>query len=111
MTAMDDVTFLFGGWPAVIRVIFITVTGYITLLLLLRASGRRPLARMSAFDFVITVTLGSAYGRVVTATEVGLVEAVVGFSMLIALQMSAAWLNEHSNVIRRISSEEPTLLY
>ena len=24
MTAMDDVTFLFGGWPAVLRVVFIT---------------------------------------------------------------------------------------
>lgn len=111
MTAMDDVTYLFGGWPAVLRVVFITVTGYVTLLLLLRASGRRPLARMSAFDFIITVTLGSAYGRVVTATEVGLVEAVVGFGMLILLQMWAAFLNERSNVIKRISSEEPALLY
>ncbi len=46
-----------------------------------------------------------------TATEVGLVEAVVGFGMLILLQMWAAFLNERSNVIKRISSEEPALLY
>ena len=82
-----------------------------TLLLLLRVSGQRPLARMTAFDFIITVTLGSTFGRVVTATDVGVVEAVVGFAMLILLQMSAAFLKERSALMRRISSEEPALLY
>jgi uncharacterized membrane protein YcaP (DUF421 family) len=108
---MDDVTFLSGGWRPAARVVFITAAGYVSLLLLLRVSGKRPLARMTAFDFVITVTLGSAFGRVVTATEVGIVEAVLGFAMLVLLQVGAAWLQERWKGMRDLLAEEAALLY
>jgi uncharacterized membrane protein YcaP (DUF421 family) len=81
-----DVTFLSNGWVPVARVLFITVTGYLTLLVLLRLSGQRTLAQMSALDLVITVTIGSAFGRVITAREVAVVEVVAAFGALVLLE-------------------------
>lgn len=108
---MSAVTFLSGGWEPALRVVFITVAGYLSLLVLLRVAGKRPLARMTAFDFVITVTLGSAFGRVVTATEVGLLEAVLGFATLVLLQLAAASLQRRWRGMRDVLSEEAALLY
>ena len=108
---MDDVAFLFDGWAPVARVVFITFTGYLALLLILRATGPRTLARMKPFDFVVTVTLGSAFGRVITATEVSIVEVFAAFAMLAGLQMGVANLHTRSAFARRITTPGPTLLY
>ena len=108
---MDDVIFLFDGWAPVARVVFITATGYVALLLILRAAGTRTLALMKPFDFVVTVTLGSAFGRVITAQEVAIVEVVVAFTMLAALQLGVAHLHQRSAFVRRLTTPDPTLLY
>jgi uncharacterized membrane protein YcaP (DUF421 family) len=105
-----DVTFLSNGWVPVARVLFITVTGYLTLLVRLRLSGQRTLAQMSALDLVITVTLGSAFGRVITAREVALVEVVAAFGALVLLEWLVATLWGHDR-LRRVVSVKPTVLY
>ncbi len=65
---------------------------YISLVLLIRVSTKRSLAQLSAFDLVITVALASAFGRILIATEMGMVEAVVAFGLLVSQQylMAAA---------------------
>ncbi len=87
-----DVTFLFNDWTPVIRVVFMAFAGYLTLLILLRASGQRTLSQMTSFDLVITVTIGSAFGRVITAREVALVEVLAAFGSLVLLQVLVASL-------------------
>lgn len=106
-----DVTFLSNGLEPVLRVLFITSTGYLTLLVLLRVSGQRTLSQMTAFDLVITVTLGSAFGRVITAREVALVEVVAAFGTLILLQVVVAWLWGRSSAMRDRLHPQPALLY
>jgi uncharacterized membrane protein YcaP (DUF421 family) len=106
-----NVTFLYGGLEPIARVLFIAVSGYVTLLLLLRASGQRTLAQMSALDLVITVTIGSAFGRVLTAREVALSEVVAAFASLVLLQWLVANLWGRTTAIRRYVATTPTLLY
>lgn len=106
-----DVTFLTNGIEPVLRVLFIAVTGYITLLVLLRFSGQRTLSQMTAFDLVITVTIGSAFGRVLTAREVALVEVVAAFAALIGLQLLVATLWGRSSAMRDRLHPKPALLY
>lgn len=85
--------------------------GYLTLLALLHTSGQRTLAQMSSLDLVITVTLGSAFGRVITAREVALLEVVVAFTALVALQWIVANVWGRAPRLRRIVATSPTLLF
>ncbi len=108
---MDEPTFLFGGWPEVGRILLIATLGYVWLVLLLRTTGPRNLAKMTPFDFVLTVTLGSAFGRVLTAKEVGLVEVVFTFALLVGLQWAFAFGRAHSPRFGRLVDVPATLLY
>ena len=106
-----DVTFLFNDWEAVWRVLFIALAGYVTLLVLLRASGQRTLAQLSSVDFIITVTIGSAFGRVLTAREVALVEVVAAFGALVVLQLLVARIWGRSPGLRAYVTSPPAVLY
>ncbi len=107
---MNDVSFFWDGWAPLIRIVVVGTLGYSWLVLLLRMSGQRTFARMTPFDFVITVTLGSAFGRVLTATEVSLSEAALTFAVLVVLQWVFAFLRQQP-LISRALNRDPSLLY
>lgn len=48
---------LFDGWASLIRTLVIGVLAYVALVLFLRIAGKRTLAKMNAFDWVVTVAL------------------------------------------------------
>lgn len=50
---------LFDGWSGVWRVLVIAPAAYAALVLILRASGKRTLSKLNAFDFVITIGHGA----------------------------------------------------
>lgn len=54
---------LFDGWTGLFRVVIVGTCAYVALLLILRVSGKRTLAKLSAFDFVVTIALGSTSRR------------------------------------------------
>lgn len=108
---MDDVQFWWDGWEPVVRILLVGTLGYATLIALLRISGQRTLAKMTPFDFVITVTIGSAFGRVLTATEVSVTEMLVTFSLLVALQWVVALLRERFPRVHRLVDVQPVMLY
>lgn len=58
----------------------------LALIALLRLSGQRTLAKLNAFDFVITIVLGSALATVLLSSSVALAEGVTALGLLIALQ-------------------------
>ena len=106
-----DITYLWNGYEPVIRVLFIAFAGYVTLLVLLRLSGQRTLAQMSAMDLVITVTIGSAFGRVITAREVALAEVIAAFGALVLLQVLVAQIWGRTRRLRRSVAVWPTLVF
>lgn len=106
-----DVTFLFNDWAPVLRVVFIAITGYATLLVLLRASGQRALSQLTSFDLVITITIGSAFGRVITARDVALVEVLAAFGSLMLLQVLVAFVWGRMPRARSAITPKPALLY
>ncbi|MGY6501477.1 MAG: DUF421 domain-containing protein [Acidimicrobiales bacterium] len=108
---MPDVMFLWDGWEPLLRILLVTTLGYVWLVLLVTRSGQRTLSDMTPFDFVITVTLGSAFGRVITATEVSLSEVVLAFAVLVALQWIFALARDRGFRITRLLHAEPALLY
>jgi uncharacterized membrane protein YcaP (DUF421 family) len=83
----------------------------VTLVILLRVNGQRVLAQMSSLDLIITVTIGSAFGRVITARDVAVVEVVAAFVALVVLERIVAELWLRTPRLRRITTVSPALLY
>ena len=82
----------FQSWSSLAATAITGVSAYIALIVTLRLSGKRTLAKMNAFDFVVTVALGSTLATVLLSKDVPLAEGVLAFALLIALQFAVAWL-------------------
>ncbi|MBD0377567.1 MAG: DUF421 domain-containing protein, partial [Flavisolibacter sp.] len=67
----------FDSWESIIRTIIITVLAYALLIFLLRTSGKRTLSKMNAFDFIVTVALGSTLATVMLNKNVALIDGVL----------------------------------
>ena len=108
---MDEITFLWNGWEALIRILVVGILCYVALVMVLKVSGKRTLASLTAFDFVITVAIGAVYGRLLTAKDVSISEAVTAFILLAVLQFLFSWLQMKYKIFRRIFTAQPKLLY
>ena len=97
-------------WTGPLRALVVAVLAYSALVVLLRVSGKRTLARMNAFDLVVTVALGSTLASILTSTELALAHGLTALATLIGLQFAIAWLAVRSAAVRRIVKREPTLL-
>lgn len=101
----------FNSWNDLVRVLVLGILGYISLVLLLKVSGNRTLSKLNAFDFVITIALGSTFGSLLLNKSVALVEGVTAFAVLIGLQYTVAWITIRSDTVKRIIKNEPSLVY
>ena len=105
---MDD--FFFSSWSGVGRILVIGPLAYVALVLILRISGKRTLTKFNAFDFVVTVALGSTLATILTSKSVPLVEGVLALAMLIGLQFSITWVAVRWSWFSEIIKGEPTLI-
>ncbi|GMA41969.1 DUF421 domain-containing protein [Mobilicoccus caccae] len=101
----------FDDWAGLLRVLVVGTCAYVALIALLRVSGKRTLAKLNAFDFVVTVALGSTLATVLLSADVALAEGVLAMLLLVALQYVVAWLSTRSRAVERLVKSEPTLLY
>lgn len=100
----------FDGWMTLGRTALVGTLAYLALILLLRASGKRTLSKMNAFDFIVTVALGSTLATILLSSSVSLARGVLAFGLLILLQFVITWLSVRSPAVRRLVKAEPTLL-
>lgn len=100
----------FDGWQGIARTALVGVLAYLSLVVLLRVSGKRTLSKMNAFDLVVTVALGSTLATILLSEDVALLEGVTALVVLIAMQFAIAWLVVRSPMVGRLVKSEPTLL-
>ena len=101
----------FDGWAELLRTGVIGVCAYAALVVLLRVSGKRTLSKMNAFDFVITVALGSTLATVLLSEDTALARGVVALALLIFLQFIITWLSVRSKTVSRLVKAEPRFLF
>ena len=100
----------FDGWYGLLRILVIGPLAYVLLVVLLRISGKRTLAKLNAFDLVVTVALGSTLATVLLSKSVPLAEGVTALVVLAGLQWVVAWLSVRSDRFSDLVRSEPTLL-
>jgi len=101
---------IFGGWDGVIRIAVVGVLAYAGLIVLLRPYGKRTLAKMNAFDFVVTVALGSTLSGMLLNRDVALTDGLAAFAVLLSLQFAISWGSVRSRLMRRAVKSEPARL-
>ncbi|MCB2426331.1 DUF421 domain-containing protein [Methylophaga pinxianii] len=100
----------FDNWETLFRTLIIGLLAYISLVLLLRISGRRTLSKMNAFDLVVTVALGSTLATILLNRDVALAEGTLAFALLIGIQFLVTWTSVRVPWVRKIITGEPALL-
>ena len=100
----------FDSLSDLLRVVVVGTAGYCSLVLFLRISGKRTLAKMNAFDLVVTVALGSTLATMLLSSEVSLSEGMLALLLLIGLQYVVAWLSVRWKPFAGLVKSEPTLL-
>lgn len=100
----------FDSWFSLLRVIVVGTLAYASLVVLLRISGKRTLAKLNAFDLVVTVALGSTLATVLLTKSVALVDGLAAFALLAGLQYAVAFLSVRWPRFDALVKSEPTLL-
>ncbi len=101
---------LFDNWQSVARTAILTFGAYALMVFLLRISGKRTLSKMNAFDFVVTVAMGSVLATISLSKTTGLIDGLVGFGVLILLQAALTAASVRSKAFKRLITAQPTLL-
>jgi uncharacterized membrane protein YcaP (DUF421 family) len=110
MSSLDGQMF-FDGWAPIVRTLVLGLLAYVSLVILLRVSGKRTLSKMNAFDFIVTVALGSTLASVLTSKSVSLVQGVMALALLILMQLVSTFLAVRSDWYQRLIKAQPTLIY
>lgn len=101
---------LFQNWQGIVRTLFVGVLAYVVLVAFLRISGKRTLAKLNAFDLVVTVALGSTLSAILLQESIALAEGAVALALLIAMQFAVAFLSVRWKAFAAIVRSEPSLL-
>lgn len=107
---MNWTQMLFQDWSGIARTVAVGLLAYVTLVLFLRISGKRTLAKLNAFDLVVTVALGSTLSAILLQESIALAEGATALALLIAMQFIVTFISVRSERFAKIVRSEPALL-
>ena len=87
-----DPQWYISGWGTVLGVATGLTAAYVAVILATRISGLRSLAKMSSFDFAMTVAIGTMVSSTALTRNPPLVVGVLAIALLYALQFAIAKL-------------------
>ncbi len=100
----------FDSWSDLARILAVGTSAYATVVVVLRFSGKRTLAKLNAFDLVVTVALGSTLATILLSSDVSWAEGAVALALLAVAQFTVAWVTAHRPGARSVVTSRPTLL-
>lgn len=100
----------FQEWENIFRTIVVGLLAYVSVILFIRISGKRTLAKLNAFDLVVTVALGSTLSSVLLQKSISLAQGVTALGLLIALQYLVTFLSVRSTRFAKLVRSQPSLL-
>lgn len=92
------------------RIAVVGPLAYVWLVLVLRITGKRTLAQLNAFDFIVTVALGSTLATVVLSSDVTWSDGALALALLAVLQLVVAWTSVRVPWLRQSLTSRPRLL-
>jgi uncharacterized membrane protein YcaP (DUF421 family) len=90
--------------------VFKALTVYIVLWAIIRVSGRRTMAELSTFDFVMFLIIGGATQRALIGQDYSLINAFVVIATLFVIDIIVGLLERDSTRFGKIIKGVPTVL-
>ena len=100
----------FDSWSDIARVLAVGAAAYVTVIVVLRLTGKRTLSKLNAFDWVVSVALGSTLATILLSSDVSWAEGATALALLASLQFAVAWTTTHLPGGRSVLTARPTLL-
>ena len=100
----------FKNWESLGHVALCAMIAFLALLLFIRISGKRTLAKLNAFDFVVSVSLGSTMSSMMLL-KTTISEGAVALIIIILFQYFLAFLSKKSNILEKAINSTPSLLF
>ncbi|MAM56377.1 MAG: hypothetical protein CMN25_03485 [Salinicola sp.] len=94
----------------VAHTVVVGVISYLVLIAIIRLSGKRTLSKWNAFDFVVTIALGSTLSTALVSTQVSLAQSITAFLLIVVLQFAITFTSVRSRAIKNLVKSQPTLL-
>jgi len=101
----------FNNWRDLLHVVVVGTMVYVALIVCLRITGKRTLSKWNAFDFIVTISLGSILASAFLSKTVALTEGIFAVVVLISLQFLITWLSVRFASVRNLVKSQPTLLF
>ena len=100
----------FHSWASLGRVVLASAIVFAIVVAMLRFAGQRALAKMSGFDIVFTVTLGSVVATGAISRDVPVVNAIAALATFLVLQEVIRFFQSRSLGIHHAVREQPDVL-
>ncbi len=99
-----------GTTESTVRIVITAIALYFLLILILRMSGKRTLSSMNAFDFIVTVAIGTTLASTILDKTIALTDGLTAFIVLVTLQFTISWMSSRYKRFSRLVKSEPKLL-
>lgn len=83
---------------------------YLALLLLFKIAGRRSLAELTTFDFVLLMMIGEATQQALLGDDFSVTNSIIVIVTLIAIDVGLSLLKQRSRWVSRLIDGEPTIV-
>ena len=103
-------TWLTTTWSVAFGAVMNAVGISLTVILFTRLAGLRSFSKMSAFDFAMTVAVGSMMASTIVSSDISLLLGVVGLGAIYGLQAVITRLRSRVDVVERGIDNQPVLL-
>lgn len=110
MPLFEDTTWFFNSPSKIGITVLTTILIYTAVIILTRIAGLRTFAKMSSFDFAITIAIGSLIASTMLMENQSAVLGITGLLTLIGLQAIVARLRKKSSLFDQAVTNTPVLL-
>ncbi len=83
---------------------------YLILLVIMRIAGKRTLAQVTAFDFILLLIIGEATQQALLAEDFSIINAAIVIGTLVLLDIGLSLLKQSSRTLDRIIDDTPVVI-
>lgn len=100
----------FAGWESIGRIVLLAACTYVGLVAALRLLGEQALAKMSAYDLIITIALGSIIASIPLSKDVTLADGAAVLATYLGLQAVTRWGTQRWAKVERAVKTSPRVV-
>src|SRR4051812_41052728 len=101
----------FNSWASVGHIAVLGLLSYLAMVGVIRIMGKRALSKFDAFDFIVTVALGSLLANIVVSKSVTVVDGLVAMVVLLGAQYVMVLLSCRWDLFENVVRSEPSMLF